>query len=167
MSGSANALREGFADKFAESDKRTIELKVLGNDEGDEVRDDPDAIKLMIDFFFNLDYVAEPLKPSSVPRRPAATRAPSPPPAEADVVPAAPKTQAVGDAWGFNVPKRTKKKGKRATQAGINTVMHATVFAATFKYQVPALQELAATKFTSAADPKLAGTKASSPSRRT
>ncbi|KAK3615157.1 hypothetical protein LTR56_026767 [Elasticomyces elasticus] len=138
--------------KFAESDKRTIELKAIGDGEGDEACDDPDAIKLMIDFFYNLDYVAEPLEPSPVPRRLAATSAPSPLPPEPDVVPSVLESQPVEDASGFYVPKRTKKKGKKAIQAGNNTVMHAKVFAAAVKYQVFALQELAATKFASATE---------------
>ncbi|KAK3619917.1 hypothetical protein LTR22_025803 [Elasticomyces elasticus] len=39
-----------------------IELKATGESDDDATCDDPEAIKLMIDFFYHLDYNADPLE---------------------------------------------------------------------------------------------------------
>ncbi|GAB1733057.1 hypothetical protein NU195Hw_g2318t2 [Hortaea werneckii] len=118
---------------FAEGLTNTIRLKAIGDDDDDEACDDPEAIKLMVHYFYYLDYaatIATKISPPSEAKS-ASRDAPSP------------KRRKVN--------RSSPKRASTATLVSIshdgNMVMHAKVFAAAVKYQVAALSKLAAKKF--------------------
>ncbi|KAK3634619.1 hypothetical protein LTR56_015199 [Elasticomyces elasticus] len=133
---------------FAEGEKHHIRLKAIGepgedrnetdgvevDDPGDDAEcDDPEAIRLMIDFFYKQDYIPEPI--------------------ERDTMPV--KEEPMDDGWStFPRSKEAKKGGKKdkGRRSRGNIIMHARVFAAAEKYKVPALRELSASKFADAAE---------------
>ncbi|KAI6798541.1 hypothetical protein KC332_g5858 [Hortaea werneckii] len=120
---------------FAEGETNTIHFKAIDDDDDDEACDDPEAIRLMIHYFYHLDYtapIASITSPSSTP----GNRSPS------KVAP---------------TPKEPESRAS-ATLSHIESLpthpndddllMHAKVFAAAVKYQVAALRKLATKKFT-------------------
>jgi len=129
----------------------SIQLKAIGSgDDDDEACDDPEAIKLMVHFFYHLDYEATPVIVAAPLPRP-----PSSPPALLDPLPDDVIVENVplpDDPWSFPERKKKKKKAKKGKQTTANMVTHARVFAAAVKYQVSALRRLAATKFAKAVD---------------
>ncbi|KAK3615700.1 hypothetical protein LTR56_026431 [Elasticomyces elasticus] len=169
MSGPVDVLKQGLAER-AQTGK--IELKAIGESDDDVTCDDPEAIKLMIDFFYHLDYDAEPveLTPTlDMPEPPEPLLSPEEP------------VLAIHDHDPWSNFASTRKS-KRCTKCGLprdrssvgkhtaaatksiadecessdgNMVMHAKVFAAAVKYQIPALQKLAASKFSRAAQVNL------------
>ncbi|KAF2770598.1 hypothetical protein EJ03DRAFT_373478 [Teratosphaeria nubilosa] len=126
---------------FSEGTTNKISLKSISDDEdSDDSCDDPEAIKLMIHYFYHHDYRAKNVfdAPSAAsvlakPPRHIASSAPSP-------------------------HKRVKARGISAARLGPmladttddNMVMHARVFAAACKYHVRTLQTAAAIKFLAA-----------------
>ncbi|KAK3616470.1 hypothetical protein LTR56_025938 [Elasticomyces elasticus] len=84
MSGPVDVLKQGLGERYKSGDfsdfeitcghhtfevhkpiegqTGKIELKAIGESDDDATCDDPEAIKLMIDFFYHLDYNAEPLE---------------------------------------------------------------------------------------------------------
>ena len=114
-----------------EGDSKVIELKAIGSDDSDDddACDDLVAIKHMVHFFYHLDYdvqpaakrgVADPLYPVQLHSKALASLA------------------------------RSTSKTPATADTDSTMTMHAKVFAAAVKYQVPALQVLAASKFASA-----------------
>ncbi|KAK3613080.1 hypothetical protein LTR56_028082 [Elasticomyces elasticus] len=150
--------------EYMEGQTGKIELKAIGESYDNATCDDPEAIKLMIDFFYHLDYDAEPVELTPT------LDMPEPPEPllslEEPVL-----TIHDHDLWSNFASTR---KSKRCTKCGLpgdrsnvgkhtaaatkstvddcersdaNMVTHAKVFAAAVKYQIPALQKLAASKF--------------------
>ncbi|KAK4544710.1 hypothetical protein LTR36_003959 [Oleoguttula mirabilis] len=133
----------GALPNFAEGVNNSIVLKAAGSGDGDdEACDDPEAIKLMVHFFYHLDY-------------------------RADVVFVLPSVDAAATPTRVKAKKQTLKQrpyhayhpqaevmatvpASTLTSTDGNMVMHAKVFAAAVKYQVPALKSLAASKFAGA-----------------
>ncbi|RMZ23193.1 hypothetical protein D0859_12773 [Hortaea werneckii] len=122
-------------DQRQEGETNTIHFKAIDDDDDDEACDDPEAIRLMIHYFYHLDYtapIASITSPSSTP----GNRSPS------KVAP---------------TPKEPESRAS-ATLSHIESLpthpndddllMHAKVFAAAVKYQVAALRKLATKKFT-------------------
>ncbi|RMY85085.1 hypothetical protein D0862_11267 [Hortaea werneckii] len=120
---------------FSEGKTNTIHFKAIGDDIDDEACDDPEAIKLMVHYFYHLDYTATIASKGSPLNTSEATSARDNP-----------------------TPKRRKlKKAASSERTATGTlassphdgdmVMHAKVFAAAVKYQVAALSKLAAKKF--------------------
>ncbi|KAI6849644.1 hypothetical protein KC323_g9571, partial [Hortaea werneckii] len=122
--------------KFAEGKTNTIHFKAIGDDEDDEACDDPEAIKLMIHYFYYLDYTATIASKTSLLSTTGTEIASKtvPPPKKkkkVDKVPA----------------KRTATGTSASSSRDDDMVMHAKVFAAAVKYQVAGLSKLAAKKF--------------------
>ncbi|TKA58164.1 hypothetical protein B0A55_11304 [Friedmanniomyces simplex] len=181
---------------YAEGEEGRIVLKAVGEGDDDEACDDPEAIKLMVDFFYYLDYSAGsiPSTPASTPATGAANVTPGIP-AKAPVnaprslfqfdepqsLFGSPNTLAgqtkrpSGSGFGGFVastprpiaphtlapslfgppaharPDTSPKTSAPAPATDGNVIMHAKVFAAAVKYQVPAMQKLSASKFVAAA----------------
>ncbi|KAK4950752.1 hypothetical protein LTR10_010745 [Elasticomyces elasticus] len=153
---------------YAEGSEGRIVLKAASDDDKDDgACDDPQAIKLMVEFFYHLDYnvdIAKPALEETVPPISASkTRALSLVEKmeqfrlSARTESSSPSSETVAqrrlplhkrnlyDCLGPQpIPLRAKENAEDA-------VMHAKVFAAAVKYQVAALQDLAATKFSIAA----------------
>ncbi|TKA25335.1 hypothetical protein B0A50_06239 [Salinomyces thailandicus] len=129
----------GALSNFAEGEKNSIELKAIGSGDGDDdACDDPDAIKLMTDYFYHLDYFAPfMLSPSETePATPAETG-----------------DQTHPERRSYNsVPPPPLYLCNRIGPTDGNMVTHAKVYAAAVKYHVPALATLAAAKFQKAVD---------------
>ncbi|KAK4895212.1 hypothetical protein LTR49_028294 [Elasticomyces elasticus] len=157
--------------EYAEGQRGSIKLKAVSETDGDEACDDPEAIKLMFQYFYHLEYDAKPLEHMPVPEKPGEEHL-----AEAPVI-----DDFVRDPWSTGDLSLTKRKsrckhcGKRGVEGDRsydkthttatsrsttneckrldgNVVMYAKVFAAAVKYQVPALQKLATSKFRHAAE---------------
>ncbi|KAK5682243.1 hypothetical protein LTS10_005369 [Elasticomyces elasticus] len=142
---------------YAEGSNGRITFKAIDEEGGDASCDDPEAIKHMVHFFYYSDYTAENIKTSS-----AVT--PEIPPPEVPYDPWAKSrwggpvgtktTKKRGDARYFadaETPPQKHKAKPTSGSANGNTVVHAKVFAAAVKYDVPALQKLASAKFAAAA----------------
>nr|POF07038.1 transcription factor spt8 [Quercus suber] len=115
-------------DSYKEGEENMIELKSIGDDPQDDVDcDDPEAIKLMIDFFYHLDYTG-PETEYMFQRR------------------AEPVTKGYRQTYNSEPPPPEPRR------SDCSTTLHAKVFAAAVKYQIPALQALASTKFSTAAE---------------
>jgi hypothetical protein len=148
-----------------EGRKGFIKLKAIGEGDDDDsaASDDPEAIKLMVDFFYTLDYKAEPLdqlQPSSTEEL-----------MNVDSELGMPVESAFDRTWGSSgwanssplgspvIERKSYKMKKKSTNKAVaapatandNVVMHAKVFAVAVKYQIKALQSIAAAKFTDAA----------------
>lgn len=117
-----------------EGAKNSIELKAIGAGDGDDdACDDPEAVKLMVHFFYHMDY-------------------------RADVVFVMPATEALSARKTPRIrrlsPGMVSVHGLEAapspTSTDGNMVMHAKVFAAAVKYQVLGLRSVASSKFESA-----------------
>ncbi|KAK5123679.1 hypothetical protein LTR85_002315 [Meristemomyces frigidus] len=129
---------------FAEGAQNSIELKAVGSGDGDdEACDDPEAVKLMVHFFYHLDYSADAL-----------AIAPSPPTVDnafggvTTSYKGKKKKRIVTHGWGESVDDAPTAPTSPSTDG--NMLMHAKVFAAAVKYRVPALKDLAAEKFAAA-----------------
>ncbi|KAH9837419.1 hypothetical protein Tdes44962_MAKER08342 [Teratosphaeria destructans] len=125
---------------FAEGTTNSISLKSVSDDEdSDDSCDDPEAIKLMIHYFYHHDYRAKNVFDA---------------PSAASVLANPPRN--IGKA-GFKHPASRMPKNSAAAQdfaqadtTDGNMVMHARVFAAACKYHVSSLQTASALKFLSA-----------------
>ncbi|KAK3634626.1 hypothetical protein LTR56_015206 [Elasticomyces elasticus] len=175
--------------QYAEGNIGRIVLKAIGEgDDDEESCDDPDAIKLMVDFFYHLDYAARPILPAvEKPKALAIASSTSlSQPGPLFGSPFAPRTTvstgrqvpasifgthaagvtaastSPGSAFGSTVfgsvaaPQPLQRPPPPhifpvAPISDGNVLMHAKVFAAAVKYQVLALQDLAASKFAAAA----------------
>ncbi|KAK3658031.1 hypothetical protein LTR56_000761 [Elasticomyces elasticus] len=146
---------------YAEGSEGRIVLKPASDDgEDDSACDDPQAIQLMVDFFYHLDYEVDKEMPSDGTDQGIATNSPRQTRASVSdqrtqtpypyVLPGTnrltmggrPKPSIVQDPYSQVLP----------TEAPIaDAITHAKVFAAAVKYQVIALQGVAATKFAAAA----------------
>ncbi|KAI7457853.1 hypothetical protein KC351_g18463 [Hortaea werneckii] len=124
---------------FAEGKTNTLHLKAIGDDEDDEACDDPEAIKLMVYYFYHLDYTAT-IDSTASPLNTPETKS-------ARVMPT-PKGQKVNKASSRLTTFRTLASSSRDS----DMVMHAKVFAAAVKYQIAALSKLAAKKFEDAVE---------------
>lgn len=124
-----------------EGNKNTIELRPLTPGIEDEACDDPLAIKLMVDFFYHLDYIAPTLPAWSVTKK-----VPQESPSSTTET-----AVEVDDPWADLTAGKKSKKKKKKHAVDDNVTVHARVFAAAVKYQVPSLQALAAFKFATAA----------------
>ncbi|KAK3117978.1 hypothetical protein LTR53_000130 [Teratosphaeriaceae sp. CCFEE 6253] len=133
---------------FAEGSNGRIELKAIGEGEDDDACDDPGAIKLMVHYFYHLDYEVDSTAPAAV------------------LLPSGLSGGVLeGSVPGNNPFLGSSKKSKKGYSAfepppvpqaapmpnGGNMVTHARVFAVATKYFTPALQELASNKFAAAA----------------
>ncbi|KAK3717599.1 hypothetical protein LTR37_005665 [Vermiconidia calcicola] len=114
---------------FKEGDSQTIALKAIGTDDEDDdvANDDPEAVRLMVDFFYHLDYKADLGDEDFTDKIPTITAEPP-------------------------SGKKNKRKGIQPPSYQMvkeygDLLLHAKVFAAAVKYQVPALKALAASKF--------------------
>ncbi|KAK5685347.1 hypothetical protein LTS10_003425 [Elasticomyces elasticus] len=155
--------------QYAEGNLGRIVLKAIGEDDDDEEScDDSEAIKLMVDFFYHLDYAARPVLPAVKTPKAMATASSTPTgsqvPASILGAHAAGVTTAStspGSAFGSTVfgsapaPQPLQRPPPQIFPVGPisdgNVLMHGKVFAAAVKYQVLALQDLAASKFAAAA----------------
>ncbi|KAK4902303.1 hypothetical protein LTR27_001207 [Elasticomyces elasticus] len=159
-----------------------IVLKAIGEgDDDEESCDDPEAIKLMVDFFYHLDYAARPILPAV--KKPKAlalatasstsllrlspfgsSGAPRTTVSTGSQVPTATfgaRPTSFGSGFGSTgfgsapAPQPLQQPPPQIFPVGPrsdgNVLMHSKVFAAAVKYQVLALQDLAATKFAAAA----------------
>ncbi|KAI6828743.1 hypothetical protein KC367_g5517 [Hortaea werneckii] len=125
---------------FVEGETNTIRFKAIGDDDDDEACDDPEAIKLMIHYFYHLDYtatIASNTSPSSASGTGLASKA-FPPPEKKN-----------GGKASF---EHTTTRALASSSHDDDMVMHAKVFAAAVKYQVAALSKLAAKKFKEAVE---------------
>ncbi|KAK0922068.1 hypothetical protein LTR91_005561 [Friedmanniomyces endolithicus] len=132
------------SNRFREGEKGELVLRTAqSEDDEDGACDDPEAVKHMTHFFYHLDYDA-------VPTEADVTNVPDSP---SQVFAEPPRQLAAGHPFSNRRgrvitphPQTTKPVIKRdGTMA-----MHAKVFAAAVKYQIPALQAIAASKFTAA-----------------
>ncbi|KAK3117986.1 hypothetical protein LTR53_000138 [Teratosphaeriaceae sp. CCFEE 6253] len=130
--------------RFEEGEQGRITLKARGSgDDNDGSCDDPDAVKHMIHYFYHLDYNATPTENPS--------RADDS--LESPIVDVPRHEASLSSKRGRDCLSTadTQSDSHRATTVGTMT-MHALVFAAATKYQVPALQGLAASKFIDAVE---------------
>ncbi|KAK4561424.1 hypothetical protein LTR86_004742 [Recurvomyces mirabilis] len=140
-------FRSACSEKFAEGSKNSIDLKATGSDNDDGGCDDPEAIKLMVHFFYYAEYEAPSLSDWPI-DQPISKRA----------VKTSNKT-GLSSADAREVAKKRKPKAPQSdedddrsvTAFDGNVVMDAKVFAAATKYQVLPLQTLASSKFEAAA----------------
>ncbi|KAK1808636.1 hypothetical protein LTR12_016998 [Friedmanniomyces endolithicus] len=159
--------------EYAEGQRGSIKLKAVGECDSDEACDDPEAIKLMIQYFYHLHYDAKPLELTPVVDKTDESN-------EEYLAERLATDDRVHDPWssGGLSSKKHKNWCKHCGRKGLegdhisdethttatsrsatnacksldgNMVMHAKVFAAAVKYQVPALQKLATSKFRRAA----------------
>ncbi|KAK3634316.1 hypothetical protein LTR56_015350 [Elasticomyces elasticus] len=166
--------------QYAEGNIGRTVLKAIGEgDDDEESCDDPEAIKLMIDFFYHLDYAARPILPAvKIPKAMAtasstsllqlspfgSSGAPRPTVATGSQVPTATfgaQPTSFGSGFGSTgfgsvaAPQPLQQPAPQifpvAPISDGNVLMHGKVFAAAVKYQVLALQDLAASKFAAAA----------------
>ncbi|KAK4897882.1 hypothetical protein LTR49_027917, partial [Elasticomyces elasticus] len=142
-----------------------IELKTIGESDDDAPHDDLQAIKLMVDFFYHLDYNAEPLELTPVldtPELLSPTKEMASDDDDHDVRSSLASSRKSKRCTPCGLPKDRSNDGRHtaATSKSTadecessdgNTVMRAKVLAAAFKYQIPAVQKLAASKFSRAA----------------
>ncbi|TKA63295.1 hypothetical protein B0A55_10383 [Friedmanniomyces simplex] len=137
--------------KFGEGEEGRITLKAIGSEDGDdETCDDPEAVKHMVYYFYHLDYDAARIDSpgANVGDTPANGLAVLPHHG-ATASPSGKHRLGLGTRRTPSVPQQAVKPVLKT--AG-NMVMHARVFAAAVKYQVQALQVLAASKFTAAVE---------------
>ncbi|KAI7625695.1 WD40 repeat-like protein, partial [Hortaea werneckii] len=124
---------------FAEGKTNTIRFKAIGDDEDDEACDDPEAIKSMVHYFYQLDYTATIASNTSSSNTPGTNFASEDPP--------------VLKGKGFrHLATLSTARTSACRFCDGDMVMHAKVFAAAVKYQVAALCKLAAKKFTDAVE---------------
>ncbi|KAI7167846.1 hypothetical protein KC343_g8872 [Hortaea werneckii] len=124
---------------FAEGKTNTLHFKAIGDDEDDEACDDPEAIKLMVYYFYHLDYTAT-IDSTTSPLNTPETKS-------ARVMPTS-KGKKANKASSRLTPFRTLASSSRDS----DMVMHAKVFAAAVNYQIAALSKLAAKKFKDAVE---------------
>ncbi|KAK4890616.1 hypothetical protein LTR27_010655 [Elasticomyces elasticus] len=143
---------------YAEGSEGRIVLKAASDDdEDDSACDDPQAIKLMVDFFYHLDYEVDKEMPSDGTDQGIATKSPLRTKASvSDQRTQTPYPYVLPGTNRFTRPKPSIRQNPSSrdlpTEApNANAIIHAKVFAAAVKYQVIALQDLAATKFAAAA----------------
>ncbi|KAK5111419.1 hypothetical protein LTR85_012149 [Meristemomyces frigidus] len=158
--------------EYAEGQRGSIKLKAVEESDDDEACDDPEAVKLMVQFFYHLEYDAKPLELMPVPEEPLEEHLAEAPVID-DSVPGPWSIHGLSSRKRMNRCKRCGRRGleedrsydgTRTTTTTSksttdecksldgNVVMHAKVFAAAVKYQVPALQKLATSKFRRAAE---------------
>ncbi|TKA44639.1 hypothetical protein B0A54_04589 [Friedmanniomyces endolithicus] len=127
-----------------EGEKGELILKTAQpEDDEDGTCDDPEAVKHMVQFFYQLDYDAAPTE-ADVENAPDS-------PSQVSAVP--PRQLAARHPFSNRrgrVITPPQQINKPVIKGDGTMVMHAKVFAAAVKYQVPALQAIAASKFTAA-----------------
>ncbi|KAF7196243.1 hypothetical protein HII31_02310 [Pseudocercospora fuligena] len=114
---------------FKEAEKNAIDL---ATSDTDPTCDDPEAVRCMVDFFYHLDYQAENIMTSSTSAQ-----------AAVDLVPAKRRK------GGYRGPSVATPPNTMPQTDG-NMLVHARVFAAAVKYQIPALIGIAVVKFAAA-----------------
>ena len=127
-----------FADLQQEGQTGTITLKAIdtNSDEPEDACDDPEIVKLMVGYFYQMDYLHD----DNTVAAPAVIEVPNSPP---------PKKKAKRSA----PAKRTRASTSAPTPAAlppgpkVHLIEHAKVFAMAVKYHVDALRNLAAQKF--------------------
>ncbi|GAB1741708.1 hypothetical protein NU219Hw_g7121t1 [Hortaea werneckii] len=133
---------------FAEGVTNTLHLQGIGDGENDEACDDPEAVKLMISYFYDFDYSAPVIVDTSQPKAKGF--------GSVIVDTSQPKAKGFGSWFGRETPANRScpppTNGNRSAAPDGNMVMHARVFAAAVKYRVASLANLAADKFTAAVD---------------
>ncbi|KAK0294907.1 hypothetical protein LTS00_006373 [Friedmanniomyces endolithicus] len=132
------------SNRFREGEKGELILKTAQpEDDEDGTCDDPEAVKHMVQFFYQLDYDAAPTE-ADVENAPDS-------PSQVSAVP--PRQLAARHPFSNRrgrVITPPQQINKPVNKGDGTMVMHAKVFAAAVKYQVPALQATAASKFTAA-----------------
>ncbi|GAB7331566.1 hypothetical protein MBLNU13_g02951t2 [Cladosporium sp. NU13] len=139
-------MTEYLTNSRQEGDTGIIKLQAVPSDgessaEEDDVRDEPEIVKLMVEYFHHFNYLRDTESLSNS----AATLSP-----------------ATGTAGSSSTPKKAKHKLARVrlppptdrTQqppSQISIIEHAKVFAIAVKYQIDGLRDLAASKFKDAA----------------
>lgn len=147
------AAGESATDSRQEGSSGTIELKAIQKDaeyssEAEDVCDDPEIVKLMVEYFYHYDYL----------------RNPDPVPVQDDVQPAIPSVptfqSAQSNAYAVLTAFSSGQYGNANPVAPVSSprrsqvyiIEHAKVFAMAIKYQVEGLQDLAAAKFKQSAE---------------
>ncbi|KAK1067296.1 hypothetical protein LTR12_014367 [Friedmanniomyces endolithicus] len=131
---------------FREGEKGELILKAAQpDDDGDETCDDPEAVKHMVHFFYHLDYDATSSQGVKAKLADSSGQVLSEPSRQLAIASASSESSG-------RKPKTTKRSKRAAAEVAGNMVMHAKVFAAAVKYQVPALQAMAASKFIAAVE---------------
>ncbi|KAK5720365.1 hypothetical protein LTR17_015082 [Elasticomyces elasticus] len=145
---------------YAEGCEGRVVLKAASDDdEDDSACDDPQAIKLMVDFFYHQDYEVDKELPSHDIDKGITTRSPPkikisssyqrPQPRSPYVVPGTNRLT-IGGRREISIRQDLSSRVPSPEVSNSNAIIHAKVFAVAVKYQVIALQGLAATKFAAA-----------------
>ncbi|KAK0252138.1 hypothetical protein LTS09_012701 [Friedmanniomyces endolithicus] len=128
------------SNRFREGEKGELVLKTAqSEDDEDGACDDPEAVKHMIHFFYHLDYDVAPTETDVT------NTSDSPRQVFAQLAARHPFSNRRG-----RVVTPPQQINKAVIKGDGTMAMHAKVFAAAVKYQVPALQATAASKFTAA-----------------
>lgn len=131
---------QAFANIRQEGKTGTIELKAIDpdSDEPEDACDDPEIVKLMVGYFYHLDYLHE----NNVATPPAVIEVPDSPAPP-------PKKKARKTAPAKRTRASTSAPIEATPPAGpkVHLIEHAKVFAMAVKYHIAALQNLATQKF--------------------
>lgn len=130
-----------FADQTQEGQTGTIELKAVDShsDDPEDACDDPEIVKLMVRYFYHLDYLHDDNENEAAEEAVIEiSDSPAPPKKKAKKSAPAKKTQASKPAPTQAAPPSAPK---------VHLLEHAKVFAMAVKYHVDALRDLAAQKF--------------------
>ncbi|KAK0847591.1 hypothetical protein LTS02_014387 [Friedmanniomyces endolithicus] len=126
---------------FKEGKRGELVLKAIrSEDDEDDTCDDPEAVKHMVHFFYCMDYDAA--SDAAI-----GANVAHPPDQVLSTPPRQLVTAYASSKYSGRKSKSSKETEKAVSEDAGNMVMHAKIFAAAVKYQVPALQALAASKF--------------------